>query len=103
MAQVQTSTIIELSSNTDIAQLAEIPQAIDTGLLVCGDDHAVDCHAALDTLRSDCAGIAFVLNRRMRYSRRVVTDMSLSQHYGCVCRVFSNEQSARAWLNARLS
>ncbi|MEL7434165.1 MAG: hypothetical protein AAFN11_09470 [Chloroflexota bacterium] len=102
MAQAQTSTIVQLSSNGDISTLSEIPSAIKTGLLVCGDDHAVDCHQALATLRGDCAGIAFVLNRRLPYSRRIVSDMSLSQHYGAVCRVFSNEKSARAWLDTRL-
>lgn len=103
MAQAQTSTIVQLSSNADLAKLSEIPAAIKMGLLICGDDHAVDCHRAVTALRDACAGIAFVLNRRLRYSRRVVSDMSLSQHYGCVCRVFSDEASARAWLDSRLS
>jgi len=102
----QRGLILELSSGTVLNdhQFEARPFLERVGLIVT-DHHTapVNCREVMRQLPIPCAGIAFVTDVRLRYTRRMGVEMALSLDHGCPCRVFGDSTQARMWLEQRLA
>jgi hypothetical protein len=71
-------------------------------LVLEGDDVSEYC-LMLQRMGASCAGIAFVTPRVRRLRRRCAAGLGLAQCYSCPCRVFTDEDDARQWLQKQLA
>jgi hypothetical protein len=85
--------IVELTVGDDLINLDQT-----ASVLVKGETDIVEmCERLRDATPSR---IAFVTPNAKRSRRRLTASLGLTGCFGCPCRVFSDEESARRWLES---